>query len=52
MGALFPTFSRLAQKIKQALSTDVDSLWQQLLQATESDESEPTVYAIGDSLYW
>jgi hypothetical protein len=50
MVALFPTFGKIAQKIKQVLSTDIDSLWQ-LLQASESDE-EVTVYAIGDSLYW
>ena len=52
MVALFPTFSRLAQRVKQVLCADVDSLWQQLLQATESDESDPTVYAIGTHLHW
>ncbi len=52
MVALFPTFGKIAKKIKQVLSTDVDSLWQQILLATEVDESEPIVYAIGDSVYW
>lgn len=52
MVALFPTFGKIAQKIKQVLSTDVESLWQQILLATEVDESQPTVYVIGDSLYW
>jgi hypothetical protein len=51
MTALFPTFSRLANKVKQALSTDVSLLWQELLQVTESDE-ETTVYAVGTQLYW
>jgi hypothetical protein len=54
MTGLFPTFTSLWQRAKHLLSTDTRDIWQQLLQATESDEnkSEPTVYAIGESLYW
>jgi hypothetical protein len=52
MTALFPTFGKIAQKIKQVLSTDIDALWQKLLQDTEVDASEPTLYVIGDALYW
>jgi hypothetical protein len=51
MIALFPTFSRLANKVKQALSTDVSLLWQELLQVAEPDE-EVTVYVVGTQLYW
>lgn len=50
MTALFPTFGKIAKKIQQALSTDVDSLWQQILQATEDEKA--TVYAIGEYLHW
>jgi len=52
MTALFPTFGKIAQKIKQVLSTDIDALWQKLLQDTEVDASEQTLYVIGDALYW
>ncbi len=51
MTALFPTFTSIWQRAKRLLSTDTQDIWQ-LLQTTESDELEGTVYAIGDSLYW
>jgi hypothetical protein len=38
---LFPTFSRLGQRLKRLLATDVTAIWQVLLEALE-DLPEPT----------
>ncbi len=51
MAILFPTFTSIWQRAKRLLSTDSQDIWQ-LLQPTESDELQPTVYAIGDSVHW
>lgn len=51
MATLFPTLTNIWQRAKRLLSTDTRDIWQ-LLQPTEADESEPTVYAIGEVLHW
>jgi hypothetical protein len=38
---LFPTFSRLGQRLKRLLATDVTAIWQVLLEALE-EEPEST----------
>lgn len=44
---LFPTFSRLGQRLKRLLATDVTSVWQVLLEALE-ESPQPTEQSFFD----
>lgn len=49
MAALFPSFVKISQKVKEVLCTDVASIWQ-ILQS-EVDESNSKAFT-ADYLYW